>query len=468
MQPFRPRWPDRFGVIVAIAGMGVGMLLCRPAGLVPEGPGLVAWVIAVFVLAIPFVVLELGTGAIYQDSLGESCRKAGKHWELVGWLATGAAVLAMLLLVMTAGHLALAGYDGLLAAIGDQPSPWVANAADIVAPRGGGELVAVAAVLGVVQFRLWRGAPAIARSGVIMATIAFTGLVLVGGSLLMHPGAMDGLSGLLSAGPGGWRALGTIEPWLGAVIAVLVGWACGTGAVTAYGSYLNRSTDAIGIGAIAVLAGALGQMLLLVVLAIGSGVIVADGSHDQGTKLPESLLGVAAALANSGLPTWWAGILLAVWFIALLALAIPALLAMSEVLVAVVVDKFALPRERVVPAVGLVMFFLTAVLLSDRQAATWCFHGLVWVLMLALIGQVACSVAAIRLDAVARHLNAYSAFNLGWTWRLAVGGLMPFAAVGVLVMHGLRDPVAATIGGSIAIGVLVAAVALVRLSGRKS
>lgn len=467
MQPFRPRWPDRSGVIVAIAGMGVGMLLCRPAGLVPDGPGLVAWVIAVFVLAIPFVVLELGTGAIYQDSLGESCRKAGKHWELVGWLGTGAALLAMLLLVMVAGHLGLAAYDSVLAAIADQPSPWVANAADTVAPRGGGELVAIAAVLGLVLFRLWRGAPAIARSGVIMGTIAFTGLVLVGGSLLLHPGSMDGLASLLSAGPAGWQALGSVDPWLGAGIAVLVGWACGTGAATAYGSYLNRSTDAIGIGAIAVLAGALGQLLLLAVLAIGSGVIVADGSHDENTRLPSSLIAVAAALSNSGLPTWWAGILLAVWFIALLALAIPALLAMSEVLVASVVDKFSLPRERVVPAVGLVLFFLTAVLLTDPHSATWCFHGLLWVLVVTLLGQAACGVVAVKLDAVARHLNAYSAFHLGWAWRLAVAVLMPLAAVVLLVVQSIHEPASAVTGAIIASAVLVAGVVLVRLTGRK-
>ena len=434
MQPFRPRWPDRTGVIVALAALGPGMLLCHPAGLVPDGPGLVAWLVALFVLVIPFVVLELGTGAIYQDSLGESCRKAGKRWEVVGWSAVGAAVLAVLLLVLTAGHLALAAYDSLLAAIADQPSPWVANAADVVAPRGSGELVAIAAVLGVVQFRLWRGAPAIARSGLMMVVIAFTGLVLVGGSLLLHPGAVDGLSGLLQAGSSGWRALGTAEPWLGAGIAVLVGWACGTGAATAYGSYLNRSTDAIGIGSIAVLSGALGQLLLFAVLATGSGVIVADDSH-AAIRLPQALVAVAGALANSGLPTWWAGILLTVWFIALLALAIPALLAMSEVLVASVVDKFSLPRERVAPGVGLVLFFLAAVLLGDARSSWWCFHGLVWLLALTVVGQAACSVAAVKLDAVARHLNAYSAFHLRRGWRLAVAALMPLAAIAVLVLQ---------------------------------
>jgi len=157
-----------------------------------------------------------------------------------------------------------------------------------------------------------------------------------------------------------------------------------------------------------------------------------------------------------------------VWFIALLALAIPALLAMSEVLVASVVDKFSLPRERVVPSVGLVLFFLTAVLLTDPQSATWCFHGLLWVLVVALVAQAACSVVAVKLDAVTRHLNAYSAFHLGWAWRLAVAVLMPLAAILLLVVQSIREPSSAITGAIIASTVLVAGVLLVRLTGRKS
>ena len=59
MQPFRPRWPDRLGVIVALASMGLGLALCRPDGVLSNGPQLMAWVVAVFVLAIPFVLLAV-------------------------------------------------------------------------------------------------------------------------------------------------------------------------------------------------------------------------------------------------------------------------------------------------------------------------------------------------------------------------------------------------------------------------
>ena len=237
MQPFRPRWPGRFGVIVAIAGMGVGMVMCRPESVLPNGPALVAWVVAIFVLAIPFVVLELGLGAIYQDSLSESIRKASKPWEIVGWLAAGAALIALLVLILIAGRLALSAYDSLLMALANQPSPRVAHAGNMVAPHTGGNVISIATALGVVQFRLWRGASAIARSAMVMTIIGFSGSVLVGGALLLRPGAVDGLISLLTPDSAGWMQLATPEPWMSAIVVVLLSWGCGTGAVTRYIHY---------------------------------------------------------------------------------------------------------------------------------------------------------------------------------------------------------------------------------------
>lgn len=465
MQQFRHRWQDRFGVIVAVAGMGAGMLLCRPDALRPDGIGLLTWLVSLFVVVIPLVVLELGTGAIYQDSLSESCRKAGKHWEIVGWMGAGAAALAVLLLAHLGGRLATAAFDSLLAAMADQPGQWVGHAEEIVAPHADGSLLALALLLGVINLRLWRGAPGIGRTAAAMAVVAMAGLFLVGGALLFHPGALDGLTSLLLPGERGFAGLGHADVWLVAGITALVGWGCGTGAVTAYGSYLNRSTDAIGIGAIAVIVGAVGQLLLFVVLAIGGGVIVA-GSAASASELPTAIDVVARVLANCGLPAWWAGILLTVWFIALLALLIPALLAMAEAVIAPVVDKFRLPRERVVPMVMVGVFFAVTGMSAQQGGIAWCRDGLVWLLALTVIVQAACAIWAIRLDAVARHLNAYSAFYLGWGWRIAVAAVIPVAALLVLIAWVWRDGMSAMQGGLVAAVVLLVAVLITRLTGR--
>jgi NSS family neurotransmitter:Na+ symporter len=465
MQQFRHRWQDRFGVIVAVAGMGGGMLLCRPDVLRPDGIGLLAWLVALFVVVIPLVVFELGTGAIYQDSLSESCRKAGKHWEVVGWMGAGAAALAVLLLAQLGGRLCTLAFDSLLAAMADQPTHWVAHAEDIVAPHADGSLLALALVLGVVNLRLWRGAPGIGRTASVLMIVALSALLLVGGALLFHPGALDGLTALLSPGEQGFLALTGSEVWITAGITALVGWGCGTGAVTAYGSYLNRSTDAIGIGAIAVMMGAMGQLLLLVVVAIGGGVIVA-GSAAVPSDVPAAIAEVARVLANCGLPAWWAGILLTVWFLGLLALVIPALLAMAEAVIAPVVDKFRLPRERVVPAVMVGVFFAVTGMSASSNGAGWCRDGLVWVLATTVIVQAACAVWAIRLDAVARHLNAYSAFHLGWGWRVSLALVTPLSAAALLIGVVGREGVAALVGGLVALMVLLLAVLITRLTGR--
>ena len=465
MQPFRPRWPDRFGVIVAIASMGLGLALCRPHGALSDGPQCIAWVVAVLVLAIPFVVLELGIGSIYQNSLSESVRKAGKSWEIVGWLAAGAAVLALLLLIPIAGRLALGSYDSLLAALANQPSPWVNQAKKFISPQMGGEVMAIAVALGVVQFRLWRGASTIARSALTMTIVGGSGMMLIGGVLSLHAGAIDGLVTLLTPSSKGWSELSTFEPWIGAIVTVFLAWGCGTGAVTAYGSYLNRSTDAIGIGTIAVLGGAIGQVLLMVVFALGSGVVVLDEPPSD-SQLPAGVHTVAAALANSGLPAWWSGVLITVWFIALFALITPAMLAMSEAIVAPLVDKFRLPRERVVPALCLGIFFSCAVLNVHAQASHWLFHGLLWMLGTSVFLQSLCAWKIIQLDAIARHLNAYSAFRLRLGWRVCVAVIMPLAALSLLVWMIMSRESAALIGSGIALVIVLSAVLLAHLPGR--
>jgi SNF family Na+-dependent transporter len=451
-------------VVIAIMAMASGLLLCHPALAVPDGATLVAWLVLVVAVAVPVVVFELGVGAIYQDSLAESCRKAGRRWEVVGWLAVAGALLGLLLLLVLGGRVAVHAYDAVLAALADQPTPWVAHAEEFVAPRASGELLAIALLLGVVLVRLWRGAPVIARTSAVLGGIGVVGLLVVAVVLLTLPGSLDGLHALLTPRDG-WHALLGSGPWLSAAGLVLTGFALGTGAVTAYGSYLNRSTDAIGLGVVGVLGGAIAQALLLLVLAIGGGVIVLPMSP-MAHGLPPALGAVAGALANSGLTWWWSAALQALWFITVLALLIPALLALSEAVVAPLVDKFRLPRERVVPSIALGGFFATAAIDLHAQASQWCFAALMWLIASTVIMQTLCALLAIRLEAVARHLNAYSAFRLGWSWRLGIGIAVP--ASGVLLLVGLvHEPSSNTlVGAGVALALGCGALLVSRLAGR--
>ena len=452
MQPFRPRWPDRTGAVFAIAGFGLGMMLLQNHW--PIGVQLVTWLVLLITFVIPFVILELGTGAIYQDSLSESCRKTVKHTEVVGWIAATVGFFGMVLVTNQAGVFLCMAYDSLLAAIGNQPNQLTVHADTMLATQPNGGLVAVAIILALVQIRLWRGAPVIAKTAATLVMIGATGVVLITVLLLLRPGSINGLAYLLEPQGAGWNDLLTFGPWVSSATCLLFAWGMGSGALTAYGSYFNRSSDAIGLGVIAVLIGSLGQCVLFLAFALGQSVI--HPGHNLGSQ--QSMWGpyaVGSVLANVGWPAWWSATMTAVWFIALCAFLISALFALIE----------AVGRERVVPGVCLAVFFLSALLGQPDRLPTWSLDGLFAIMVLAMIMQALVAWSAMKLDGTTRHLNAYSAFRLSWGWRSSIALFIPILGAYLLVdqfLHG-KDMV---IRLTFITVTLIAAVVVTRLPGR--
>lgn len=430
MNPFRARWPDRVGFILAVSGAGVGFTVISQDGAWPSGVRLIPWVVAVFTAAWPLMVLELATGAIFQASLAESCRKAQKRIEVIGWLGAALALVALILATHAAAALTVSAYDCLLAAVGNQPLPWTANADKILAPTSaqGAAILGTAAVLALAQMRLWRGAPGLARYALYLVPFGTIAVLTLSVVMIRQPGAIDGLARLLAPDDDGWRILLTPMPWITAYATVLSSWLFGLGIFVAYGSYLNRSSDVTSVAGVSVLVGALGQFLIMALAFMADGTLA--GSHASGPRLGMA----SAAIANLGLASWVQGLLAMIWFLALLAFVLPALFALVEAVTAPVVDKFHLARERVVPAICLLVFIAASVLAigEERQPMTWlgaAFTTLVAVLALA---QVVVAWQAIRLDALQRHLNAYSALRVGWAWRLCVLAVVPAASAGLL------------------------------------
>jgi NSS family neurotransmitter:Na+ symporter len=421
------------GFILAVAGAGVGFAVIARDGAWPSGVRLIPWVVAIFTAAWPLMVLELATGAIFQASLAESCRKAQKRIEVVGWLGAALALVALVLATHAAAALVVSAYDCLLAAVGNQPLPWTANADKILAPTSsqGAVILGVAAVLALAQMRLWRGAPGLARYALYLVPFGTLALLGLAGVLIGQPGAIDGLARLLAPDDDGWRILLTPQPWITAYATVLGSWLFGLGIFAAYGSYLNRSSDVTSVAGVSVLAGGLGQVLIMAVAFMADGTLAGGGGSQGGGPR----VGMAsAAIANLGLPSWVQGLLAMTWFLALLAFVLPALFALVEAVTAPVVDKFHLARERVVPAVCLLVFIGASVLAisGERQPMAWLGSAFTALVALLVLAQVAVAWRAIRLDALQRHLNAYSALRVGWAWRICVLAVVPAASAGLL------------------------------------
>jgi NSS family neurotransmitter:Na+ symporter len=429
MNQFRARWPDRGGFILAVVGVSLGMGVVHQVPVAINGVQLLIWMMALATLVIPALVLELAIGVIFQGALSESLRKSDKRLEVIGWLSAGVAFIALVAAGTVVGDIGVSGYESLIAMIADQPLPWAVQPGTTTPPHHsvGSVLIAISAVMAFIDLRLWRGAPSIARTARLAVPAGLIALMVLVTALSSRPGAIDGVARWLAPGADGWAGLWSLNSWGQAYAYALSTWMLGLGVYAAFGSYLNRSSDVTGITGVAVLAAGMCQLLLMLTVSIASGLTGAGGpAAPAGSTVP-------GAIASLGAPAWVRGALGTLWFSALLAFAMPALLALAEAVVAPIADKFRVPRERVVAGVCLAAFF-GAALVAVQHGHAWQVDG--DCLMLACAGVLTALLALstwwrVDLDALQRHLNAYSAFRVGLGWRALVGVLVPLGAAAV-------------------------------------
>ena len=97
----RPQWRTRTGFILAALGSAVGLgnvwrfsYLCYKNG---GGAFLIPYLIALFVVGIPLMILELGIGHKMRGSSPMSLAKVNPHWEWCGWWAVICAMYGIML-----------------------------------------------------------------------------------------------------------------------------------------------------------------------------------------------------------------------------------------------------------------------------------------------------------------------------------------------------------------------------------
>ena len=84
------RWSSSWGFLLAAIGsaVGIGNIWRFPAGPGQNGGGayLIPYFIAVFLFALPLMVLELSYGRQFRGSVAQAFRQVRPGFQVIGWL----------------------------------------------------------------------------------------------------------------------------------------------------------------------------------------------------------------------------------------------------------------------------------------------------------------------------------------------------------------------------------------------
>lgn len=105
------KWGSNIAFILAMIGsaVGLGNIWRYPYVLYSNGGGAfyIPYLVAILILAIPFIILEYGVGYNYQSSFTKAIVKIKPKLEIYGWL------LPVGLFIMTTHYSTIIGWDGI-------------------------------------------------------------------------------------------------------------------------------------------------------------------------------------------------------------------------------------------------------------------------------------------------------------------------------------------------------------------
>lgn len=252
----RGQWQSRFGFIMAAAGsaIGLGNIVFFGANAYKYGAGAfyLPYLIALFCVGIPVMVLELGLGSYTRRAFPPSLHKiAGRMGEFWGWFALiSATLITMYYITILAWCLGM-----LLGALGPlwQPEQTLTAFKEVgKLPNPTGYFFEMISQWSTVFFviLIWAANLFVVAKGVqtiewvnkifLPLMWLFMGLLIVRGITL--PNGLDGLYLLFTPN---FEVMGNIEVWKGAFSQIFFTLSLGFGIMTAYASYLPEDADQV-------------------------------------------------------------------------------------------------------------------------------------------------------------------------------------------------------------------------------
>lgn len=456
----RERWTSRTTFIFAAIGsaIGLGNLWRFPYLAYDNGGGafLVAWIIGLLVLGIPWLLMEVGMGRMFQKGAPGVFAGMNKKWEWIGWWPVFVAFLIVsYYAVIIAWSLRYAlssftvawgtGEDAATETGGFffenilQLSSGPAELGSIVWPT----LFALAIVWIALFFIMYKGAGVIGKVAVYTVAIPWLILVILLVRGLTLPGAVDGLNYYLSPD---WSALLTGDIWFAAFSQIAFTLSVGMAGMYAYGSFIARRADVN--NSVMITGFANNATSFLAGFAVFSTLGFLMGALNlPAEEAVESGLGLAFVIypaAISMMPTASAltGVL---FFICLFFLGLDSAFFLAHGgVIAPLRDKFGGALAKITATVC-VLGFLVGALFTTQGGLYWldmldravAFYGLL------ITGAISCIVIGWFWNPgrLRSHTNETSEVSIGAWWEWMIKVVVPLALIFVLIYGGFSQDI---------------------------
>ena len=350
------KWGNNIAFILAMIGsaVGLGNIWRYPYVLYSNGGGAfyIPYLVAIFVLAIPFLILEYGVGYNYQSSFTKAITKLKPKFEFYGW------ILPVVVFMMTLYYSTIIGWDGIYLFLsffkgwGADPNTFLnVNLLQTTNSLSGIfnfiPFIAIFMIIG--WFIIWFISHRNLDEGLgkvckIFVPLLFIIMIVIVIFSLTLPGAYIGLAELFNPN---WSQLWHFDIWMAAFGQIFFSLSLGMGAGFTYASYTNDDIDLISSGLCVVIANsafenfaALGVFSILGYMSLQSGTPVSEIVSQGTTLIFVAYPQVFNILGSIGL------ILGPLFFFTVYVAGITSMLSSFEVLSISIQNKFALSRHR--------------------------------------------------------------------------------------------------------------------------
>ncbi|AZR73357.1 transporter [Anoxybacter fermentans] len=459
MEDKKGAFESRLGFIMAAIGSAVGLgNIWRFSYIAYENGGgafLIPYFVVLLTVGIPMLILEIGFGLRQRGSAALSFARLDRKWEWLGWWAPIISFLLMTYYTVIIGWtLNYVGYS-FFQSWGNDPETFFFNN-HLGLTSGVWEIGNIQINILITVFLVWAANFIIIYKGVqdgvekaskifmpllfiLMAIITLRGLTL--------PGAMAGINKYLTPD---FSRLTDSKVWLAAFGQIFFTLSLGFGVMITYASYLPKKSDVVNNAFIT----GLGNCGFSFMVGMGVFGVLGYMAHQTGVPVDEvitqsiGLAFVAFPKAISMLPAFQTLFSL-IFFLALFIAGLSSSISLVEAVVANLMDKFNIERNKAVILVcgigflgsviyttGAGLYFLDIIDHFNMQFGA------------ALVGVVECLVIAwiFKASRLREWMNPISDFSIGKWWDVLVQYFIPLT-LGFSVIKSAIDEFIKPYGG---------------------